>query len=1259
MRFQQIHTFYQGYLEEFYQRHSQLTTDSFQEQIAALVRDGFSGCHMFAPYMGAFGYENQLIIANNPASQSQWLKENNIRISNETNWIFEIARHQVDAYSPDILYLSDSNMFDSHFVRSLKQRPRLILGFRGASFASTTDLSEFDVIMSNSTVILQQAQEFGARNVAWFYPGLPTYFVDAVREEKKQYDVVFTGSWSSLHQYRNQLLHFLADRAATGDFNLQIFLNSDPASIPDNVARFAKPALWGMEMIRSLKRARIVFNAELDFGGSEAGNMRLFEATAVGSFVLTQHHDNMSDYFEPGIEVETFRNQDELYEKICFYLAHPEKREEIARRGQVRALCDYTIEVRAKELNKIINTLLTKSIEEQASLEKPKTVLSLKIEAQRLIDKQSYLEAFAVLIEAKALKEPLEGLDYLRALCFIKGNQVLGACEALKEELRFFPSNREAQILLIQIEKQLEPLPTLIHDAEFQNLLLIIRPYTMLSEQRLYSLYRLARHICENNIPGNFVECGVAAGGSSALLTYVIKHYSRLPRRLFSCDSFSGMPTPTEQDTVQGVDAESTGWGTGTCAAPEESVRDACAKVGAAELLTTVKGYFEDTLPGIRNRAGMISLLHLDGDWYESTATILRNLYDHVVDDGIMQVDDYGYWDGCRKAIHEFESARGITFSINSIDGTGVWFVKPDKRSPNPAIRSDLVEDFLRDDPYSHGVECQMSPNERFQLYYTVRCVLKHENYQLTRFIEIGSHAGGSLLLIANAFKKDKTVFQGITIEPCGSPGLTKVLEHLTGDVLRIAASSHDAAEQLARICSEEKRPLLIFVDGDHRYEAVCMDIRNYYPLLAPGGIMVFHDWLPLLDDDNREPIFLQHAGTEPGVREACGELMEELYGCVPLELPVLYPDDPTQTQAHLPIIPGITSTLRAYRKPSTETLGTVFNPDTINILAGSGALGRMRNKDGRLRPLSLFCETVNICNAECVMCPYSCQTRSKGTMSDELFKEVIRQYVEIGGGYLSLTPMVGDILLDKRLPQRLKLLQEVGGTIIPSVTSNLFALGAWDDDTVVQMLQTFRMLHVSCYGISPEEHRTITRRDYYDTFREQIRRLLRLKKESGATADISIGFRLLYEHSQEQILEFQIRELGQIIPTTGACSAYCNWGNTMKGPLPGQAHFIPANHNMSTCLFLTMAMMIYWNGAVSACACCDFDGTPDLFLGALGKNNTITDLFNSDKNRQLWRLHQEGALPGYCEHCSFHGPLHTLNAEHPLLANIYAFIGG
>lgn len=546
----------------------------------------------------------------------------------------------------------------------------------------------------------------------------------------------------------------------------------------------------------------------------------------------------------------------------------------------------------------------------------PVEVSTLFAKAIRQFNEGDYETALEYVISAKATKVPHQGLDVLRARCFMQLGQAMGAVEALREELRWFPDNAEAKGLLdsVPIETQRVTL-TSNCEPEFSQLLAVIRPYTMLSEQRLYSLYSHARYVCENNIQGNFAECGVAAGGSSALLAWVLKKYSRHPRKLFSFDSFSGMPRPTEFDSSGGIDAESTGWGTGTCSAPEESVREICMKLGVEEVLVTVKGYFEDTLPQMRDWVGMVALLHMDGDWYESTMSILNNLYDRLTNGALVQVDDYGYWDGCRKAMHEFATSRALQFDMNQIDSTGVWFVKPDTFRLNQVIPMSLVDDFMQDDPVTQGIASQMSANERFQLYYAVRTLLPIRQKPV-RFIEIGSFSGASLRLTCQALGRLGVPYQGVSVEPKGTSQFREVIESLKQNVVHLPMFSHEASLRLGMMFGADNLPEFIFVDGDHTYEGVKQDIIDYYQLLAPGGIMLFHDFLPELDDINRPAIYSHHGNAEPGIRRACKEVLEDAYRLFPLELPLLYPDDPTQTQAHLPIIPEVFSTVRAYRKP-------------------------------------------------------------------------------------------------------------------------------------------------------------------------------------------------------------------------------------------------------------------------------------------------------------------------------------------------------
>jgi glycosyltransferase involved in cell wall biosynthesis/predicted O-methyltransferase YrrM len=228
------------------------------------------------------------------------------------------------------------------------------------------------------------------------------------------------------------------------------------------------------------------------------------------------------------------------------------------------------------------------------------------------------------------------------------------------------------------VSGSLQSVPT----EEFGEILNTVRQYTLLSEARLFSLYSLAKQVCLEDIPGNFVECGTCKGGAAALLAVVIQRYSLRPRILYAFDTFEGMPDPTEIDRSNGILANQTGFGAGTLEAPiSENLDKICQILNVRDIVIPVKGLFAQTLPQYKSVIGNIAFLHADGDWYESTMDTFNTLYDIVVSNGIIQIDDYGHWEGCRKAVHDFEQLRGESFDLHPIDYTGVWFKKKNQDS--------------------------------------------------------------------------------------------------------------------------------------------------------------------------------------------------------------------------------------------------------------------------------------------------------------------------------------------------------------------------------------------------------------------------------------------------------------------------------------------------------------------------------------------------------------------------------------------------
>lgn len=172
---------------------------------------------------------------------------------------------------------------------------------------------------------------------------------------------------------------------------------------------------------------------------------------------------------------------------------------------------------------------------------------------------------------------------------------------------------------------------------------------TLLPRVRLSHLARLAGRAPA----GAIVECGTFAGGSAAVLAR-----SAPQRELWLFDSWEGCPDPTEFDVnARGV-AGTRGDFMATRDRAEELLFDRLSLNRSRVHL--VQGWFDETLPATAGSIGPIGLLHVDGDWYESTRVVLDTLFDQVVPGGFVVIDDYGDWMGCRRAVDEFLAERGL-----------------------------------------------------------------------------------------------------------------------------------------------------------------------------------------------------------------------------------------------------------------------------------------------------------------------------------------------------------------------------------------------------------------------------------------------------------------------------------------------------------------------------------------------------------------------------------------------------------------------
>jgi len=221
-------------------------------------------------------------------------------------------------------------------------------------------------------------------------------------------------------------------------------------------------------------------------------------------------------------------------------------------------------------------------------------------------------------------------------------------------------------------------------EMDFVDIHARAQAFTMTSVERMYALYQAVRYVCRHQIPGDFVECGVWRGGSCMLMALTLQALGERGRKIHLYDTFAGMTRPGEHDIRYRDQGEQvTRWEAGAregynewCLAPLDEVRRNVLATGYPEdSLVFVAGEIESTLPATAPAA--IALLRLDTDWYASTRHELEHLYPLLAPGGALIIDDYGSFEGARKAVDEyFEAGPGEIF-LHRIDATGRIGLKP------------------------------------------------------------------------------------------------------------------------------------------------------------------------------------------------------------------------------------------------------------------------------------------------------------------------------------------------------------------------------------------------------------------------------------------------------------------------------------------------------------------------------------------------------------------------------------------------------
>jgi hypothetical protein len=280
---------------------------------------------------------------------------------------YRILLKQVVFYSPEVIIVFPSEFISSELIKVIKEKTKIkVIGYHGAT-PRKIDFSVYDAFFSPflPTVLKAKAGRTKAEYIPLaFEPAILEKLKEKYelkkekskqnQEDEKIFDVVFIGSFHMVHSSRKKLIEEISKDRYFDD-KLHIFSQSHYA-ISENLRKFYRGKAFGLEYYFIISKSKIVINHHGDIL-PWAHNLRLFETTGIGSFLITDNLPNISELFLPKKEIETFSDIQECIRKIKFYLENEDKRKEIAKSGQMRTLKEHTYEKRTKEYKRIIREI--------------------------------------------------------------------------------------------------------------------------------------------------------------------------------------------------------------------------------------------------------------------------------------------------------------------------------------------------------------------------------------------------------------------------------------------------------------------------------------------------------------------------------------------------------------------------------------------------------------------------------------------------------------------------------------------------------------------------------------------------------------------------------------------------------------------------------------------------------------------------------------------------------------------------------------
>lgn len=366
-----LNTDYPKFINTSFKNNPRWLSYSYEKQIEEYFSLFFGTSNFYSKNIKKLCEDAKDVVINNQYLQKKWLKEKNIKYSKileildknritrtlkrkfylKNDWYYRAMLEQIKEYKPDVIYVQLMAHVSPLFLKKIKKHCKLIVGQIACPIPPLSDFSKFDLILSTVPNYVEKFRKKGL-NSEYFKLGFEDTLLQYLKKKDNQPGVVHVGGYGKVHNERNDLLEKVSNRIKIdfwgyGENNL---MKNSP------ILNNFHGESWGLDMFNVLYNSKITTTKHIDsVAGKYAANMTLYEATGVGTLLITDEKENLSEIFEIGKEIETYNNAEDLTKKIKYYLEHEEERLKIAKAGQARTLRDHTYKKRMEELIIILN----------------------------------------------------------------------------------------------------------------------------------------------------------------------------------------------------------------------------------------------------------------------------------------------------------------------------------------------------------------------------------------------------------------------------------------------------------------------------------------------------------------------------------------------------------------------------------------------------------------------------------------------------------------------------------------------------------------------------------------------------------------------------------------------------------------------------------------------------------------------------------------------------------------------------------------